>query len=174
MARTPFSSIEPLEARIAPAGLTVFHPLIDFMAGVGKTGATIDLGASLDADPTAGYRTHVEFLTNFDTDPGTPGLQAGKIVLELFDDKAPLTVQNFISYVNNANVHGDYDGVFFHRLASGFVLQTGGFEASNPSQHIVVGESVHNEFDPTDAERSNTAGTVAMANVGGDPSSATT
>src|SRR4051812_2105921 len=99
MRRSPYSSIETLEARIAPAGLTVFHPLIDLMPGIGKTGATIDLGASLDPDPSPGSPPPTDFLTNFVTDPATAGIQPGKIVIELFDDKAPLTVQNFLSYV---------------------------------------------------------------------------
>lgn len=172
--RTLFSSIEALEARIAPASLTVFHPLIDLMPAAGKTSSVIDLGASIDPSDTAGYRTHIEFLTNFDTDLNTPGLQAGKIVLELFDDKAPLTVQNFIGYVNNASTTGDFDGTFFHRSSPGFVLQGGGDQLINGKiSHIAVGEAVHNEFDPNDPERANVVGTVAMAKVGGDPNSAT-
>lgn len=173
MARSLFSSIETLESRIAPAGLVVYHPLLDLVAGMGKTSTTIDLGAMVDSSVLAGYRSHVEFTTNFDTDPIKPGIQPGKIILELFDDKAPLTVQNFINYINDANAHGDYDGVYFHRLVAGFVLQTGGYEASKLGQHIITDPAVHNEFDPTDAERSNKAGTIAMAKVGGDPNSAT-
>ncbi len=177
MARSLSSSFEALEARIAPANLSIQHPLLDVVAGIGKTGLTIDLGALVDPDPAAGYRTHVEFTTNFDTDTVTPGLQAGKLILELFDEKAPLTVQNFLGYVNNLNDRGDFDGVYFHRLVSGFVLQTGGFEATKLGAHIPVGEEVHNEFDPNDPERSNTVGTVAMAKVGfedgGGPNSAT-
>jgi peptidyl-prolyl cis-trans isomerase A (cyclophilin A) len=179
MPRPLLSSIEPLEARIAPANLTVLHPLLDLMPSFGKTGTTIDLGAMFDSSPGAGYRTHVEFITNFDVNTAKPGLQAGRIVLELFDDKAPLTVQNFLSYIDNPNALGDFDGVYFHRfeedLKTGvdFVLQTGGFEATDPFEHIEVGEPVHNEFNPNDPERSNKVGTVAMAKVGGDPNSAT-
>jgi cyclophilin family peptidyl-prolyl cis-trans isomerase len=172
--RTVYSSIEALEARIAPASLAVFHPLMDLMPSAGKTSSIIDLGASLDSSDTAGYRTHVEFLTNFDTDLTKPGLQAGKIVLELFDDKAPLTVQNFLSYVNNLSAKGDFDGTFFHRSSPGFVLQGGGDQLINGQiSHIPVSEAVHNEFDANDTERANVVGTVAMAKVGGDPNSAT-
>src|SRR4051812_33629344 len=172
--RTVHSSIEALEARIAPANLSVFHPLIDLMPAAGKTSSIIDLGASLDSSDTAGYRTHVEFLTNFDTDLTTTGLQPGKIVLELFDDKAPLSAQNFINYVNNVSATGDLDGTFFHRSSPGFVLQGGGDQLINGKvTHIPVGDAVHNEFDPNDPERANVAGTVAMAKVGGDPNSAT-
>ena len=62
---------------------------------MGKTGATIDLGNMF---VSSGYRTEVEFQTNFDADPYTAGIQ-GKIVIELFDDKAPLTVENFLAYI---------------------------------------------------------------------------
>lgn len=169
---TPFScaQIEPLEARIAPA-VILANPLPDIVAGSGKTGAVVDLSEMLD--PAALYPNHtlVEITTNVDTDSVTPGLQAGKIVIELFDDEAPLSVQNFIAYVNNANKKGDYDNTFFHRLVSGFVLQGGGFDASALNTHIQTLPQVHNEFDGVN--RSNLRGTVAMAKVGGDPNSAT-
>ena len=42
----------------------------------------------------------------------------GAIDIELFDTVAPLTVANFLNYVND----GDYDGTFFHRSVPGFVV----------------------------------------------------
>ena len=48
----------------------------------------------------------------------------GDIVIELFPDKAPLTVANFLKYVND----GAYDGTIFHRVMDGFMIQGGGFE----------------------------------------------
>lgn len=48
----------------------------------------------------------------------------GIISLELDSEKAPLTVQNFIEYVNN----GHYDNTIFHRVIDGFMIQGGGFE----------------------------------------------
>lgn len=160
------ASIEPLEARIAPA--VVLNPLPDIVAGAGKTGATVDLSHLFDASVQHPERSIVEFTTNFDTDTATPGLQAGVIRLELFDDLAPLTVQNFLSYVENANARGDYDGTFFHRAISGFVLQGGGFETRDFDEHIDVGQEVHNEFN-----RSNLRGTIAMAKTGLGPNTAT-
>ncbi|MBE9568682.1 MAG: peptidyl-prolyl cis-trans isomerase [Proteobacteria bacterium] len=47
----------------------------------------------------------------------------GTIVLELYPDKAPTTVANFLSYVNA----GAYDGTIFHRVIKGFMNQGGGF-----------------------------------------------
>ncbi len=48
----------------------------------------------------------------------------GVITLELDSEKAPLTVQNFIDYVNS----GHYDNTVFHRVIDGFMIQGGGFE----------------------------------------------
>lgn len=176
MARPLSSSLEPLESRIAPAALTVLHPLADAVAGVGKTSVNLDLGNMFDPSADAGFRTHVEFITNFDTDPNTPGLQPGKIDLELFNDKAPLSVQNFINYVNGAISHSNYDGVFFHRSVdqSGLqILQAGGFDFTNLASHIAVGPEVHNEFDANDTERQNVDGTIAMAKTGLSPNTGT-
>ncbi|MHA3770362.1 peptidylprolyl isomerase [Verrucomicrobiota bacterium sgz303538] len=175
MARPLYSSLEPLEARIAPAALAATSVLPDLIAGIGKTGATVDLGNMF---VESGYHTQVEFMTNFDTDPNTPGLQAGKIVIELFDDKAPVTVENFLKYVNSKIAAGDYNNTFFHRLAftetnAPFVLQGGAFDTSNVQAHIPTLGEVHNEFDPTDTERSNTRGTIAMAKTGLGPNTAT-
>jgi peptidyl-prolyl cis-trans isomerase B (cyclophilin B) len=48
----------------------------------------------------------------------------GNIKLELDADKAPKTVENFLSYVKS----GHYDGTIFHRVIDGFMIQGGGFE----------------------------------------------
>ncbi|TCS33303.1 peptidyl-prolyl cis-trans isomerase B (cyclophilin B) [Paucimonas lemoignei] len=48
----------------------------------------------------------------------------GKIKLELDAEKAPKTVENFLSYVRD----GHYDGTIFHRVIDGFMIQGGGFE----------------------------------------------
>lgn len=169
------SQIEPLEARIAPA-VVINNPIPDLVAGIGKTGATIDLGKLTAADADDAYRTTVRFITNYDTDPTQAGIQAGVIEIELYDDLAPLSVQNFLAYVTNTNPKADYDGTLLHRadfLANGnpFVLQGGGFDAAKPSSHIPVFPPVHNEADIVN--RSNLEGTVAMAKVGGNPNSAT-
>lgn len=158
---TPLTALlEPLEPRITPA-LTLLNPLPDVVAPFGAIGAAIDLGTMFD--PAGSLRTRVQITTNFDTDPGTPGIQGGTIVFELFDDSAPLTVANFLRYLNSTDPF-DYTGSIFHRSVPGFILQGGGFgtEAS-PFQPIRAGYELHNEFDPDDSERSNTRGTIAMA-----------
>ncbi len=49
---------------------------------------------------------------------------AGDITIELDNAKAPLSVANFLAYVNS----GHYDGTVFHRVIKGFMVQGGGFE----------------------------------------------
>lgn len=170
MTETP-RLIEPLESRIAPA-IVIANPIFDQTATTGQTGVSIDLGKMLDASKS--YRTVVELVTNF-TLPGESS--PGVIQIELFDDKAPISVANFLRYLNNKDQSADYDGVIFHRLVQGFVLQGGGNNSNNINEHIDTFATIHNEFDPNDPERSNLVQTVAMAKVaaevGGGAHSAT-
>ena len=91
----------------------------------------------------------------------------GEFFIRLTPDASPITVSNFLGYVNR----GDYVDSFFHRSVPGFIVQGGGFawpvEQSGP---ISVTElpPILNEFNV-----SNTRGTVAMARVGGIVDSAT-
>jgi len=189
------SSIEPLESRIAPA--TLVNPLGDVVAGptsvpdgTNVPGVTVELGQMLDPFVLQPGHTLVKFTLNLDvdpntpglqldTDPNTPGVQATTITLELFDDEAPLTVQNFLRYAldtdNAGQFANDFVGTFFHRAVNGFVVQGGGFTADSVlTNHITTFDTVHNEFSTS---RLNTKGTIAMAKVatdgGGGPNSAT-
>ena len=93
----------------------------------------------------------------------------GDIPVALFDTETPETVSNFLGYVER----GDYEDVIFHRLISGFVLQSGGFVLQDRS-HPNLLESISIQ-DPIENEPaiSNTRSTLAMAKLGGDPDSAT-
>jgi peptidyl-prolyl cis-trans isomerase A (cyclophilin A) len=51
----------------------------------------------------------------------------GNIVIDLYGDKAPISTVNFLSYVNS----GFYNGLIFHRLSPGFVIQGGGYGPSS-------------------------------------------
>ena len=55
----------------------------------------------------------------------------GNIVIELFEDKAPITVANFRQYVRESF----YDNLIFHRVINSFVLQAGGFESGMNPRH---------------------------------------
>lgn len=91
----------------------------------------------------------------------------GDIGIELFDSAAPLTVANFMNYVNS----GAYANSFIHRSVPGFIIQGGGY-TWNGSIPVAIAQNppVVNEFDPS---RSNVRGTIAMAKLSGDPNSAT-
>ena len=65
---------------------------------------------------------------------------AGVIRIELDDAKAPLSVANFLSYVNS----GHYDGTIFHRVIKGFMVQGGGMEpgmGQKPTQATIQNEA---------------------------------
>ncbi|WP_457624594.1 peptidylprolyl isomerase [Persephonella sp.] len=89
----------------------------------------------------------------------------GDIYVELYPDKAPKTVENFLTYVKE----GFYNGLIFHRVVKGFVIQGGGFDKElnyrKPTHPPVENESNNG--------LSNVRGTIAMARTS-DPHSATT
>lgn len=87
----------------------------------------------------------------------------GDITLSLLTDKAPKTVENFLSYAKE----GFYENTVFHRVIDGFMIQGGGFEPG--MQQKSTKEPVENEANNGMA---NKKGTVAMARTN-DPHSAT-
>lgn len=90
----------------------------------------------------------------------------GDYSIELLDDVAPITVQNFLNYVNR----DDYNGTYLHRVVNNFVVQGGAyrFELFTGPVDIRQDAPIPNEFNV-----SNTRGTVAMAKFAGFPDSAT-
>jgi peptidyl-prolyl cis-trans isomerase B (cyclophilin B) len=78
----------------------------------------------------------------------------GDITLELHADKAPITVANFLQYVEN----DFYDGVIFHRVIDGFMIQGGGFDANMKQKKTK--DEIKNEADNG---LTNDKYTVAMA-----------
>lgn len=87
----------------------------------------------------------------------------GVIKLNLFADKAPVTVANFISYVKD----GFYDNTIFHRVIDGFMIQGGGFTPDMDQKETKA--TIKNEANNKVA---NSKGTIAMARTS-DPHSAT-
>ncbi|MDL2271719.1 peptidylprolyl isomerase [Desulfovibrio sp. OttesenSCG-928-I05] len=87
----------------------------------------------------------------------------GEIMLELYPDAAPKTVENFLAYVQD----GVYDGTIFHRVINGFMIQGGGFEPNMKPKG--TRPAIRNEA--TNGLK-NTVYTVAMARTS-DPHSAT-
>lgn len=107
------------------------------------------------AEPTV-PKGHVEvvMLTNF-----------GKIRLDLFKDKDPETVNNFIEYVKA----GYYNNSIFHRIVDGFLIQGGGYDA-NFNEKIPINKPIKNNASNG---FKNSFGTIAMARKQSDPNSAT-
>lgn len=88
---------------------------------------------------------------------------AGKIVLELFDEQAPKTVANFLSYIQD----NFYNGTIFHRVIEGFMIQGGGLDINlQPKQ---TKPPIDNEAK---SELKNEKFTLAMARTA-EPHSAT-
>jgi len=87
----------------------------------------------------------------------------GNITLELYPDKAPETVENFLGYVED----GFYSNTIFHRVIANFMVQGGGFDKAfnqKPTRNPVQNEA--------DNGLKNEVGTIAMARTS-DPHSAT-
>lgn len=78
----------------------------------------------------------------------------GDIEVELFEDKAPVTVKNFLDYVSK----GHYKGTIFHRVIDHFMIQGGGFDKEMKEKS--VGAPIKNEAGNG---LKNDAGTLAMA-----------
>lgn len=87
----------------------------------------------------------------------------GDITLQLFVDKAPITVKNFLAYVDS----GFYNGTIFHRVIPNFMIQGGGFMPDMKEKS--TNEPIVNE---SKNRLHNTRGTIAMARTN-DPDSAT-
>jgi cyclophilin family peptidyl-prolyl cis-trans isomerase len=87
----------------------------------------------------------------------------GKIKIELFESKAPVTVKNFLDYVEAKH----YDGLIFHRVIENFMIQGGGMEPGLKEKK--TRDPIKNE---SDNGLSNKRGTIAMARTS-EPNSAT-
>ena len=86
----------------------------------------------------------------------------GTVIIELFPDKAPETVKNFLHYVDE----GKYDSTIFHRIVKGFVNQGGGYD--HDYKLVETFPAIKNEADNG---LKNKRGTIAMARKN-DPHSA--
>lgn len=110
------------------------------------------LVAALFAQAATAANPRVEFKTSM-----------GTLVIELYPDKAPVTVDNFLRYVKD----GFYGGTVFHRAVPGFVVQGGGFDKDGqqkPTRPPIKNESANG--------LKNLRGTLSMARTT-DPNSAT-
>ncbi len=118
----------------------------------------LGLGACLSLSAVAGQDSTQKPVVVLDT-------SLGAITLELYPDKAPITVENFLKYVDE----GFYDNLIFHRVMPGFMVQGGGMT----DQMVEKSQGKHRPIKNESSNGlSNDRGTVAMARTA-NPNSAT-
>lgn len=113
------------------------------------------LGLSWAAAAQSGSAPKVKLVTT-----------AGDVVIELYPDKAPKTVENFLQYVRDKH----YDGTIFHRVIGSFMIQGGGYQA-NYVEKRTRPPVAHEGREALAKGLKNTRGTLAMARTN-DPQSA--
>lgn len=121
-----------------------------------RLGAAFAIAGALSLPPAAAAQTapaKVVFQTTM-----------GNFTVETDPEHAPLTVENFLRYVRE----GFYDGMIFHRVVPGFVIQGGGYDSQGRRRqtHEPIGLE-------TKTSASNARGTLSMARTN-DPNSGTT
>ena len=132
--------------------------LLVLLATVGLPVGLLGLGTAL-ADPPP---TRSALTAPTSTPPSTDGpvvvivTSMGEIKVRLFPDKAPVSVANFLSYVDERF----YDGTIFHRVSEGYVVQGGGFTANFVKKDTRA--PIKNE---SGNGISNRRGTIAMARI---------
>ena len=117
--------------------------LLTIFTGCNNSGNESKTGVSENKTPSKGENPVVNISTNY-----------GDIKVQLNADKAPITVENFISYVKD----GFYDNTIFHRVIPGFMIQGGGF--TEQMQQKETKAPIKNEADNG---LKNEKGTIAMA-----------
>jgi cyclophilin family peptidyl-prolyl cis-trans isomerase len=148
-APNPANPPQPAQSPPAPAAQSRPPPAVP--APGSQLRRLTDLAAPQVEVPVAGPRVALE-------------TSMGRIVLELYPDKAPLTVANFLSYVKD----GHYNGTIFHRVIGDFLIQGGAYTPDmqqKPERAPVANESANG--------LSNLRGTLAAARRATDVTSAT-
>jgi peptidyl-prolyl cis-trans isomerase A (cyclophilin A) len=120
-----------------------------------RAAAVLVAGSLLSVPALAADAPRVKFATT-----------AGDIVVEVYPDKAPKTVANFLQYVKDKH----YDGVIFHRVIDNFMIQTGGFDPSMVEKKTRP-PIAHEGRESLAKGLKNETGTLAMARTN-DPNSA--
>ncbi len=136
---------------------SVFAPL--FILGCTSTNNTI----TPETQPNSLSNTNTQEITMSNMPVVQLETSMGNITIELNEEKAPKTVENFLNYVQS----GHYEGTIFHRVIDGFMIQGGGMDADMNEKN--TNAPIQNEADNG---LKNDKGTIAMARTQ-DPHSAT-
>jgi cyclophilin family peptidyl-prolyl cis-trans isomerase len=91
----------------------------------------------------------------------------GDMIIELYDDKTPVTVENFLRYVRD----DFYDGTIFHRTVYGWLIQGGGYTGGYNGEELVARETRDPIKNEASRDLKHERGTIAMARFS-DPDSA--
>lgn len=159
------STLPALAQNVPP---TVSNPIADFTVYAAAPARSIDL-ATVFADPDVSNAVRMTTVL-------------GSFDIALFGQQKPITVANFLKYVDEGRyfgidqTSGQLASSFVHRSVSGFIIQGGGFLGTlNPNNPNQAEGTLVNAFPPIQNEPgiSNTRGTIAMAQVGSDANSAT-
>jgi peptidyl-prolyl cis-trans isomerase B (cyclophilin B) len=138
---------------------SLFAPL--FILGCASTNTNNTMIS--DTQPNSLSNTNNQETTMSDMPVVQLETSMGEITIELNEEKAPKTVENFLNYVNS----GHYEGTIFHRVIDGFMIQGGGMDAQMNEKK--TNAPIENEADNG---LKNDKGTIAMARTQ-DPHSAT-
>lgn len=138
--------------RQIPAVLAICGTALLFACGGDQARPDEQTAEPVAADCSGGTSNEVVLSTNM-----------GDITIELLPDQAPISVENFLGYVESCF----YDGTVFHRVIPGFMIQAGGFTEDLMQKQTRA--PIENEADNG---LKNERGTVAMARRS-DPNSAT-
>ena len=138
---------------------SLFAPL--FILGCASTNTNNTMIS--DIQPNSLSNTNNQETTMSDMPVVQLETSMGDITIELNEEKAPKTVENFLNYVNS----GHYEGTIFHRVIDGFMIQGGGMDAQMNEKK--TNAPIENEADNG---LKNDKGTIAMARTQ-DPHSAT-
>ena len=147
------------------------------ISGVGLAKTASILAVLSTAILSAGIAVRVaqaDTIVQFDLNGSVNGTNGpvSSFQVQLFDSQAPITVANFVRYVDNRL----YDNTIIHRNVQDFVMQGGGFTPKvtggivTSLDQIATYGAIQNEFSST---RSNIRGTIAMAQLANAPNSAT-
>lgn len=147
---------------------------------VARTSLLLTALALLPGCGDEGMEPPLELVTVGDTDPGADlrpqvtltvsngaGVE-GTLIITLVPEHAPVTVENFLTYVNS----GFYDGTIIHRYQENFVMQGGSFASPVAADGLPTRKPTSIDPIPLEIKVSNVLGTVAMARLEA-PNSAT-
>jgi cyclophilin family peptidyl-prolyl cis-trans isomerase len=132
----------------------MFRKVVNVLACLALVGVSLSAAVAQEAETKTAVTAKEEAKKVSERPQVMMKTSKGDMVIELFPEKAPITVENFLHYVKD----GFFDGTIFHRVMPGFVIQGGGFTAKMEKKK--THEPIKNEADNG---LKNKRGTLSMA-----------